>query len=381
LFDHIIVDEEKKWRFFCLKDCDPYDLKRKLILLEENSPRGRLFDFDVYSGMVESFLVTRDMVSLASRECFLCNESSVICRRERRHSLEDLEKFVRRVIDNRGELFSEHLSMIASLGVAASIYEVLIYPKPGLVDAVNSGSHDDMNCFTFARSSSILWPYLYNCSLISSTWTDSPKKLMEELRKYGVECEGKMYEITGGINTHKGLIFLFGIIAAASSYQYSRGIFSVKNMVDFASKMVEGIVEEELAGGKEAKTGGEEVYIKYGITGIRGEVEGGFKTIVPLFDRFFGEIIDDFSINEVGLHSLLHIFTTIEDTNIICKNPKYMEKLRELSRKILDSEELKLKEGLLEIDNYLMEKKISPGGSGDMLASLFFIYLLDRYLT
>ena len=53
---------------------------------------------------------------------------------------------------------------VARLACQALLYEVNITPKPGLVDRINSGSHRDMDIFTFARSTPALQPYFARCA-------------------------------------------------------------------------------------------------------------------------------------------------------------------------------------------------------------------------
>ena len=52
---------------------------------------------------------------------------------------------------------------LGELAAAALIAEVELTPKPGLVDRANSGSHRDMDIFTFMDSSAGLWPYFAQC--------------------------------------------------------------------------------------------------------------------------------------------------------------------------------------------------------------------------
>ena len=57
----------------------------------------------------------------------------------------------------------EDARRVAALAVQSLLDEVLTTPKPGLVDCRNSGSHKDMDIFTFSASAAALAPYFLEC--------------------------------------------------------------------------------------------------------------------------------------------------------------------------------------------------------------------------
>ncbi len=50
-------------------------------------------------------------------------------------------------------------SKLAQQAQLALLYEVTCLNKPGLVDPVDAGAHQDMDVFTFLESSVVLTPY------------------------------------------------------------------------------------------------------------------------------------------------------------------------------------------------------------------------------
>lgn len=89
-------------------------------------------------------------------------------------------------------------------------------PKPGLVDRRNSGSHTDMDSFTFMSSAAALYPYFEACAKVGRETMDRPApETFAALRPLGCEAEGEMLDATGGVNTHKGAVFSIGITCAA----------------------------------------------------------------------------------------------------------------------------------------------------------------------
>ncbi len=110
-----------------------------------------------------------------------------------------------------------------------------------------------------------------------------------------------MFKATKGVNTHKGIIFSLGIIAAVAGNLFrktGKELHSPLEVCNLTKLMTKGITKElEDAHIKDNPTYGERLYIKYGIKGIRGEVESGFKTVLeysfPMFSQLIskGEII------------------------------------------------------------------------------------------
>ena len=99
----------------------------------------------------------------------------------------------------------------------ALMAEVGATPKPGLVDRCDSGAHADMNYATFEASTAAIVPYLTQMFEQGTAWESHDyNMLFEAIRLTGIEAEKAMFAATDGVNTHKGMIFSMGTIAAAS---------------------------------------------------------------------------------------------------------------------------------------------------------------------
>lgn len=61
----------------------------------------------------------------------------------------------------------ENCRRLAQLVEEALIAEVTLSPKPGLVDAIDSGAHHDMDQALFLRSARALTPYFEEMALVS----------------------------------------------------------------------------------------------------------------------------------------------------------------------------------------------------------------------
>ena len=99
---------------------------------------------------------------------------------------------------------------IARLAVRSLYAELALYPKPGLVSLVDSGSHADMTAATFVRSLFALRRYFLD--ITRAGMADAP---FHVLKRLGIEAEARMLRATAGINTHRGAIFCLGMLCAA----------------------------------------------------------------------------------------------------------------------------------------------------------------------
>ena len=108
--------------------------------------------------------------------------------------------------------------MIARLAQEALLEEVYTTPKPGLVDCHDTGAHTDMDCQTFEKSAAAIAPYIAAMYELGGRWMDAPQGLFCALRPLGLQAEQAMLAATDGVNTHKGAIFTFAILAAAAGH-------------------------------------------------------------------------------------------------------------------------------------------------------------------
>lgn len=281
----------------------------------------------------------------------------------------------------------EFCEKISSFAIKSILYEVSATPKPGLVDRNNSGAHRDMDFFTFLSSSSVLSLYFYNCTNQGILFQSGDyRDLLKALRPLGIKAEEDMLKATKGVNTHKGMIFSQGIIAAASGSLYSEEKkLTLENMIGRIKKITKGISRElKDIEEKSQLTYGEKLFIKYGVKGIRGEVEEGFPTVVnysyPVFKTLIGE--KDYPINDILVQTLLSLMTGTKDSNILGRHD--METLKLVQARAKEALELggvftKLgKEFINKLDKEFIGKNISPGGAADLLAVTMMIYMIEN---
>ncbi|MFA6850632.1 MAG: triphosphoribosyl-dephospho-CoA synthase CitG [Selenomonadaceae bacterium] len=275
---------------------------------------------------------------------------------------------------------SEYLSQ-------AILLEVSAYPKPGLVTRCANGSHNDMSLITFMMSSVVVSETFYQLFDIGRNFAEDEKALFKRVREWGKESEQKLLSSTKGVNTQRGILFAGGILAAAGGFlsETSLAEVSVQKLCDTVKKMTAGLVHKELECLEQNSnlTAGEQLFQKYRITGIRGEVEQGFPSV-----RHLGlpALYDAFSrgacINDALVQAMLSLMTGVEDSNVIWRtNFKELEKVQENAQKILLKGGVFSKAGRRELksfDEYCIQKRISPGGTADLLSITVALFLFEN---
>lgn len=76
-------------------------IKEMTVIIEENSPIGRLFDVDVLDS--EGKAISRNTLNKEPRKCIVCGENAKYCSRTRKHPIEEvIGKFYKIYEDNLG---------------------------------------------------------------------------------------------------------------------------------------------------------------------------------------------------------------------------------------------------------------------------------------
>lgn len=276
--------------------------------------------------------------------------------------------------------------MIARLAQEALLEEVYTTPKPGLVDCHDTGAHTDMDCRTFEKSAAAIAPYIAAMYELGGRWRGAPQALFCALRPLGLQAEQAMLAATDGVNTHKGAIFTFAILAAAAGHCAVQDVRLTPQLIGaYAAKMTREPLEREFAAihGRMPKTHGEVLYCKYGIKGVRGQAQQGFPVITnllcPLLQGLRRQGCDP---QRVNLQLLLESMAVLEDTCILSRGTS--DDLAWIQRQAAAL----LAQGgafapdaaqkLLALNAACVQRNISPGGSADFLAAALFLEKLIR---
>ena len=94
---------------------------------------------------------------------------------------------------NRMHRWAEEAAKLAEESI---LTEAVLTPKPGLVDAKDSGAHKDMDIFTFIRSAVSLREGFIEMFISGYEGSHNRKELLKSLRPKGMDIEAQMFEAT-----------------------------------------------------------------------------------------------------------------------------------------------------------------------------------------
>lgn len=278
------------------------------------------------------------------------------------------------------------ITRISALAVESVLFEVSAAPKPGLVTPYSNGAHRDMDYFTFLSSAAALHNCFDEMIYQGFVYREQPiKELLTPLRISGMKYEKLMFEFTKDINTHKGMIFSIGLLCGCIGWGYGKETITPDYICQLVARMCAGICEREYQGldKKEKLTKGEQMYVKYGCTGARGEAESGYKTIGTVSLPKYRELRKlPIPVNDALVQTLLHLVAETNDTNIIARHDyeasvyakKCAARAIYLGGILTDAGKSYIKD----MEEDFITRYISPGGCADLLAATHFLYSLSE---
>lgn len=354
-------DADGPARHYVLQDAQAG--KRLAVAFEEDHPGGLLLDIDVLDA--EGQPLDREGLHLQPRACVVCGaRPGSPCIVGKVHSAHDTQAAFLRVV-HRLALREPWPDRIGRLALRSLLYEVSISPKPGLVDRFDSGAHSDMDFYSYLDSALSLQPYFAHCARLGADIDLAADALLTALRPLGLEAEQAMLQATGGVNTHRGLIFSLGILSAAAG----------RLGPDCAAADLCALAGQIAAPSLQDAPGdshGQQANRRYGVPGVRGEAALGFPSalaVLPLLNS-------DPSPDRAGLRALLALMVRVQDTNVLYRaGEEGLRFMQQGARALLDTE---IPAGYLtDFCRQMTDRRISPGGCADLLAVAFFLHSID----
>jgi len=265
---------------------------------------------------------------------------------------------------------------IAARAVQCLLVELETWPKPGLVSHIDPGSHHDMNADTFRISAAAIEPYLQDLADAGARGYG-----MGRLRVIGLDAEAAMLAATAGINTHRGAIFGLGLLCAAVGARAGRltdpglPLGAVVSRL-WGNDIVDGPVLLHSHGARARR--------RFGASGARMEAARGFPSVyevgLPALRRGALDAPDD---NEAArVEACFALIAALEDTNLLHRGGlPGLRFARRAARRFLDEGGVGKpgwKARARSVHESFIARRLSPGGSADLLAMTLFVEANER---
>jgi triphosphoribosyl-dephospho-CoA synthase len=272
---------------------------------------------------------------------------------------------------------SEAAAWMASLARQALIAEAELTPKPGLVDRRGAGAHSDLSLTIMRLSARAIEPYFREMALISAGVRPT-QRIREQLAAIGRNAERAMFRATGGSNAHKGAIWVLGLLISAAAMQSDE-----KRTASEIAATARAIASFEDRAAPRLLSHGDVVVKRYGASGARGEAVQGFPHVVdvglPTLRRRRSRGATE---HVARLDTLLSIMARLDDTCLLYRGGTYAlitAKKNALAVERAGGVGTQVgSQHLTFLDRQLLDLKVSPGGSADLLAATIFLDALER---
>jgi triphosphoribosyl-dephospho-CoA synthase len=266
---------------------------------------------------------------------------------------------------------------LARLAREALIAEAQLTPKPGLVDRRGAGAHTDLSLSIMERSAFTIEPYFREMAFISEGAHPS-RALREELADVGRDAERAMLKATNGSNSHKGAIWILGLLISAATVHVEDE--------PKASRIVATAMETasfEDRGAPRLLSHGDVAAKRYGVAGARGEARRGFPHVIDIGLPILRSKRASGATEHVArLDALLSIMSRLDDTCLLYRGGEEALVTAKAGAAAVESAggsgTAIGREKLFRLDRRLLALGVSPGGSGDLLAATLFLDAVER---
>lgn len=261
---------------------------------------------------------------------------------------------------------------VADLAVSVLSAEADLTPKPGLVDRRGSGAHVDMNREMLHASAAALHSSFAQCALAASEMPLGVA-LRARIGRIGRAGESAMLAATCGVNTHRGALWALGLLAAAATATNGGN----GGLTDYAAALAR-IPDPAAVAPDTPLSHGALARGRYGVAGAVGQAQAGFPHVtryaLPALRAARARGADEPS---ARLDALLALMACLDDTCVIHRGGAAgLRAVQRAARAVLDAGGCHTAQGrarFAELDRLCAAKRLSPGGSGDLLAAALFL--------
>ncbi|MFF3573777.1 triphosphoribosyl-dephospho-CoA synthase [Nocardia jiangxiensis] len=259
---------------------------------------------------------------------------------------------------------------LADLAVGALRAEAELTPKPGLVDRRGGGTHRDMDLDLLLVSAEALRDTFEQCATAAIQLPLGPQ-LRARLGVIGQEGEARMLAATGGVNTHRGALWALGLLSAAT-VRHCDATSATRFAANLARLPDRGLPMAMV------DSHGQRMCRRYGVAGAKGEAAEGFPHVtryaLPALHR--ARALGACEVT-AQLDALLAVMAHLDDTCLLHRGgPAGLAAVRAGARVVVSAGGCASRAGhaaLVELDRLARVRRLSAGGSADVLSAALFL--------
>ncbi|WP_201274546.1 triphosphoribosyl-dephospho-CoA synthase MdcB [Mycolicibacterium sp. CH28] len=265
---------------------------------------------------------------------------------------------------------------IADIAVQALHDEIDLTPKPGLVDRRGPGAHTDMTREMLHTSADSLRAAFFQCASVAAE-SEPGTTLRARIGLIGRTGEQTMLTATGGVNTHRGALWAVGLLCAAAG----AGAATVEQAAAFAGGLAR--IPDPAAPPLPAAvmSHGARARRRYGVAGAPGEAQAGFPHVTGLALPALRAGLAGSDPTAARLDALLTLIAHLDDTCLLHRGGTGgLVAVQSAARATVVAGGMRTPEGrrcFSVLDRLCADRRLSPGGAGDLLAATLFLDSLD----
>jgi triphosphoribosyl-dephospho-CoA synthase len=259
---------------------------------------------------------------------------------------------------------------LADHAVRALIEEAVLTPKPGAVDAKDNGSHDDMNLAMLVASAHSLRHAFTELAELGAALPIGPE-LRRAVGAVGRTGEKFMLEATGGVNTHRGALWAIGLLVTAAAAAPGASADRIASAAGAIARITDdALPPQPLSHGQRSR-------LTYGARGAVGQAQLGFPDVVYVALPTLRARQQTCEPRCAKLDALLAVMARLDDTCVLHRaGLDGLRRTQAGAARVLALGGSSTRRGhrsLMRLGRELTRRRISPGGSTDLLACAIFL--------
>lgn len=264
--------------------------------------------------------------------------------------------------------------LVADTAVQALVSEAELAPKPGLVDPRGSSAHDDMDLQMLVNSACALGPTFKELADMA-VGRDPDVWLRAQVGVAGRHGERRMLCTTGGVNTHRGALWALGLLACGAV-----NFADSDSIADYGAQLAR--LPDVTLPVSVRDSHGSVAGRRYRVSGARGEAASGFPHVRVALDLLRSARDAGIAVAGARLHALIELIARVDDTCLLHRGGAAgLLAMQRGARRVLSEGGPDTPGGaaaLAQLDREARRRRLSPGGSGDLLAAAVLLDELTR---